>query len=49
MNSIAEAAAKLAAADPVLVTCHLGPDGDSIGSMVALGALLREQGKQVTL
>lgn len=33
----------------VLVTCHRGPDGDAVGSMVALGSLLRNAGAQVTL
>lgn len=44
-----QAAARIAAADKILLTCHLGPDGDSVGSMVALAALLRAQGKQATL
>jgi phosphoesterase RecJ-like protein len=44
--SLAEAAAALAAADRVLLTCHLRPDGDSAGSMSALAALLRSQGKK---
>ena len=33
----------------VLVTCHRGPDGDAVGSMVALGSLLKNAGAQVTL
>ncbi len=40
---------KLAAANKILLTCHRGPDGDSVGSMVALAALLKEQRKQVVL
>lgn len=44
-----QAAAKLEAADKVLVTCHAKPDGDSAGSMVALASLLRQRGKQATL
>lgn len=43
------AAARLAEADKVLLTCHRGPDGDSVGSMVALAALLRARGKEATL
>ncbi len=42
-------AAALATADKILLTCHLGPDGDSVGSMVALASLLRAQGKRATL
>jgi phosphoesterase RecJ-like protein len=41
------AAAALARAKRVLLTCHLGPDGDSIGSLSALAALLREDGREV--
>jgi phosphoesterase RecJ-like protein len=43
------AANTLASARRVLLTCHLGPDGDALGSMVALAALLRDQGREVTL
>jgi phosphoesterase RecJ-like protein len=39
----------LAASRRVLITCHRGPDGDATGSMVALAALLRHQGKAATL
>lgn len=39
----------LAAARKVLLTCHLGPDGDSAGSMSALAALLCERGRDVTV
>jgi bifunctional oligoribonuclease and PAP phosphatase NrnA len=48
-RDLALAAGKIAAAKKVLVTCHLGPDGDSVGSMVALTALLRARGVEVTL
>jgi bifunctional oligoribonuclease and PAP phosphatase NrnA len=44
-----EAARLLGAARRLMVTCHLGPDGDSLGSMSALAALLREHGREVTL
>lgn len=40
---------KIAAADRVLLTCHRGPDGDSVGSLVALASLLKAQGKQYRL
>lgn len=48
-SDIALAASRLAGAERVLLTCHRGPDGDSIGSMVALGSILRAQGKRATL
>ena len=40
---------KLLAAERVLLTCHRGPDGDSVGSLVALASLLKAQGKTVVL
>jgi phosphoesterase RecJ-like protein len=33
----------------VMLTCHLGPDGDSLGSMSALAALLTAAGREVTV
>ena len=48
-NELARAAEILATADKVMVTCHLGPDGDAVGSMVAMASLLRQRGAQVTL
>lgn len=47
--SLDEAVARLGAARKVLLTCHLGPDGDALGSMSALGALLRDAGRTVVL
>jgi phosphoesterase RecJ-like protein len=47
--SIDDAARVLADAQRVLLTCHLGPDGDSAGSMSALASLLRAAGKRVAL
>ena len=44
MSTIADIADVLRGAKRVLLTCHLGPDGDSIGSLSALAALLRENG-----
>src|ERR1700722_720299 len=32
-----------------LVTSHARPDGDAVGSMLAMGMLLRQMGKQVDL
>ena len=41
------AAAKLiAGAKRVLISGHLSPDGDSLGSMIALARLLRSTGKE---
>lgn len=37
----------LAGADAVALACHVGPDGDALGSMLGLGAALRGLGKQV--
>jgi phosphoesterase RecJ-like protein len=32
-----------------LLTCHLRPDGDALGSMLGLAAILRELGKEVVM
>jgi phosphoesterase RecJ-like protein len=48
-NELERAAEILATADKVMVTCHLGPDGDAVGSMVAMVSLLRQRGAQVTM
>jgi phosphoesterase RecJ-like protein len=37
----------LAGADEVALACHVGPDGDALGSMLALGAALRARGTRV--
>ena len=42
-----EATALLEAADEVALVCHVGPDGDALGSMLALGAALRRTGRKV--
>jgi len=49
VSEVERAAEMLASAPNVLVTCHLGPDGDAVGSMVALASLLRQRGAEVTL
>ena len=41
------AAAKLRAADNILVTAHINPDGDAIGSTLAMLQILRAMGKNV--
>lgn len=41
------AAALLQAEDEVVLVCHVAPDGDALGSMLALGAALRARGTHV--
>lgn len=48
-DTLAAAAAAIAAANRVLVTGGRRPDGDGCGGMVALASLLRAAGKTVTL
>ena len=43
----ADALRLLEAADEVALACHVGPDGDALGSMLALGLALRERGVKV--
>lgn len=45
----AEVKSLLASADKVVITSHKSPDGDAIGSSLALAAVLRAQGKQVSV
>ena len=42
------ALAALEAAQSVVVATHVDPDGDAVGSLLALGLMLRDRGKQVT-
>ena len=42
-----QATALLRSADEVVLVCHVAPDGDALGSMLALGAALRARGTQV--
>lgn len=44
----ADAVAALGAATEVALLCHVGPDGDALGSMLGLGAALRANGTSVT-
>ncbi len=48
-KGLERAAADIEAAGRVMVTSHLGPDGDGVGSMVALASILRERGQRVTV
>ena len=43
----AAAVGLLTACDPVALVCHVGPDGDALGSMLALGLALRSKGVEV--
>ena len=47
MTDWAQAVALLEAAGEVDLACHVGPDGDALGSMLALGIALRSSGKKV--
>jgi len=42
-----EAVALLDAHDEVALVCHVGPDGDALGSMLALGLALQARGTKV--
>lgn len=44
-----QAAARLRAAQRVLVTSHVRPDGDAVSSVLALGLALQAKGKQVQM
>jgi phosphoesterase RecJ-like protein len=44
----AAASAALNAAQTVLLVTHMNPDGDAVGSLLGLAAILRERGKTVT-
>lgn len=47
--ALEEAAKALRAAERVLLACHVNPDGDTMGSALALGLALRDSGKQVAI
>ena len=50
MTPINATVAALGAASDILLACHINPDGDTLGSMIALGLALEEHaGKRVTL
>jgi phosphoesterase RecJ-like protein len=44
---IEKAAAVLAGAEKVALACHVGPDGDALGSMMGLALAARDAGKEV--
>jgi phosphoesterase RecJ-like protein len=45
MNALAQAAHAIDAADTVALACHVNPDGDALGSMLALHHVLRAAGR----
>src|SRR5262245_39290804 len=47
MNDVERAAEAIALAPSVALACHQMPDGDALGSMLALAILATEQGKEV--
>lgn len=47
-STLAEIAKRISAFASFALCGHIGPDGDSLGSMLALAGGLRQQGKQVT-
>ena len=47
MSARAEAVALLREHDDIALACHVAPDGDALGSMLALGVGLRSLGKRV--
>ncbi|NLI11969.1 DHH family phosphoesterase [Pelotomaculum propionicicum] len=49
MNNLADIALAIDRADSVLICGHVLPDGDSLGSMLALGLALEKLGKKVTM
>lgn len=46
-ESITEAAHAIAGADELTMACHVGPDGDGLGSMLAMAVAARDAGKKV--
>lgn len=46
-NPFDEAVAVLSAAESLVLACHIGPDGDALGSMVGLGLAAVNAGKNV--
>lgn len=47
MSEIDEAVKLIREADAVALACHVGPDGDALGSMLAFGIGARNAGKEV--
>ncbi|MBS4031399.1 MAG: bifunctional oligoribonuclease/PAP phosphatase NrnA [Clostridiales bacterium] len=49
MNSLSEIASQLNKVESILLTCHIMPDGDSIGSLLGLGLPMLSAGFNVTM
>ena len=47
LGALSQAAAKLVAADELVLACHVGPDGDALGSMLAVAVAATNAGKKV--
>ncbi len=47
MSALRRAAELVGQADEVALACHIGPDGDALGSMLGMAWLLQRAGKQV--
>jgi phosphoesterase RecJ-like protein len=48
-EKLPEAVEALRAARKILITMHRGPDGDALGSALALACVLRQMGREVTV
>ena len=46
-EALEAAAQKIGGADEIAFACHIGPDGDALGSMLGLALAARDQGKKV--
>ncbi len=46
-SQLEAAATAIRAADAVALACHVGPDGDALGSMIGFGTAARDAGKKV--
>lgn len=46
-SEVREAADAIAGASDLVMACHIGPDGDALGSMLGLATAARDQGKKV--
>lgn len=44
---VAEAAKAVEEAEALVLACHIGPDGDALGSMLAVAAAAQREGKEV--
>ncbi len=47
LTDLAAAAEALRAADTIAMACHVNPDGDALGSMLAVALAAASEGKQV--